>query len=144
MGFETIKAIENVTEQKRDFAQDEKGRSEERRSNSHEHHVEFIRKYLDELKIHDKKTYEHSMEVGNIASFVVESLSGALSEDERDILLGASLLHDCGKIGIESEILNKEDRLSHEEMEKITFEHYDKRLWTNEYHYYGDFCQRFY
>lgn len=82
-------------------------------------HKNFVQGSLEELRAHDQKTHEHSVEVGSIMVFVVREMKNILSERERTILLNAALLHDLGKIGVEAEILNKEGELSQEERRKI-------------------------
>lgn len=80
---------------------------------------DFIQRSLEELRQHDRRTYEHSIEIGAMASYIAREAERILSEKERPILLQAALLHDYGKIGVESEILNKESDLSDEERKKI-------------------------
>lgn len=80
---------------------------------------DFVQNSLEKLRHHDEKTFVHSMEVGEIADFVVKNDGKILSAKEKNILLHATLLHDYGKIGVDAEILNKEGELSQEERKKI-------------------------
>lgn len=79
----------------------------------------FVHELLFDLKNHDQKTFLHSLEVGNMASFLIEKLGNKLTEKERQILMSAALLHDYGKTSISPEILNKKDILTPEERKEI-------------------------
>lgn len=76
--------------------------------------LEFIKKerfVADSLSLilsHDQKTFKHSLEMGNIAEYLVEKLGEKISLDEARDLMAATLLHDFGKIKIDRDLLNKE------------------------------------
>ena len=72
---------------------------------------------LQELKSFSKETYEHSVNVSNLA----ESFAQSIGLDENDIkkLKIAGLLHDIGKLNVPLEILNKPSRLTIEEYDVI-------------------------
>lgn len=80
---------------------------------------EFVHELLLDIKNHDEKTFLHSLEVGNMAAFLIENLKDKLSEKERQILIGSALLHDYGKTSISPEILNKREALTPEERREI-------------------------
>jgi diguanylate cyclase (GGDEF)-like protein/putative nucleotidyltransferase with HDIG domain len=71
----------------------------------------------DALEHKDAYTAAHAREVEELAERVGERL-GLAGEDLRTVRY-AALLHDIGKIGIPSEILNKPDKLTDEEFEQI-------------------------
>lgn len=68
---------------------------------------------ITELMGTDMHTYNHSVNVAVLAILTARTL-GFCENDIKEIGLG-SLLHDLGKIKLESEILNKEDFLNKEE-----------------------------
>jgi HD-GYP domain-containing protein (c-di-GMP phosphodiesterase class II) len=67
----------------------------------------FTRDSLLMLFEHDKKTFDHSVEVGNISAYIANKLEGKISKTEATDLIASSLLHDYGKLAIEQELLNK-------------------------------------
>jgi len=75
--------------------------------------LEFIRKdnYIrDSLLMlfeHDQKTFVHSVEMGNIAEYLIANMGEKISLAEANDLLSSCLLHDYGKLAIEKELLNK-------------------------------------
>ena len=71
----------------------------------------------DALEHKDAYTAEHAREVEELAERVGERL-GLAGEELRNVRY-AALLHDIGKIGIPSEILNKPAKLTDEEFEQI-------------------------
>lgn len=79
----------------------------------------FVHDSLFKIKKHDNKTFIHSLEVGNMAAFLINNLEDKLTEREGKILLSSALLHDFGKIFIDKEILNKEESLTAEERIKL-------------------------
>ncbi len=73
-----------------------------------------IRSFLDMVWRHDTTVYQHSLSVaGHSAAFAIEL---GFSKADRHLLAKAALLHDIGKARIPSDILNKPDRLTPEEM----------------------------
>lgn len=80
---------------------------------------EFVHEMLLDLKNHDEKTFLHSLEVGNIASFLIEKLKNKLNEEEIKDLMAAALLHDYGKTSVDPKILNKKELLTLEEKKEI-------------------------
>jgi diguanylate cyclase (GGDEF)-like protein/putative nucleotidyltransferase with HDIG domain len=71
----------------------------------------------DALEHKDAYTAEHAREVEQLAERVGERLG--LAGDELRTVRYAALLHDIGKIGISSEILNKPAALTEDEFEKM-------------------------
>jgi putative nucleotidyltransferase with HDIG domain len=71
----------------------------------------------DALEHKDAYTAAHAREVEELAERVGARLG--LDDEELRTVRYAALLHDIGKIGIPSEILNKPDRLTDEEFEQI-------------------------
>jgi hypothetical protein len=67
--------------------------------------AEAIITLITALGVHDKRTRGHSERVHVFTELLAEELG--LSQDERDRLRWASLLHDIGKLVVSSEILNK-------------------------------------
>ena len=70
-----------------------------------------------DLSQHDRLTRGHSERVRAYSQMIGEELG--LTEAEIDSLRWAALLHDIGKLEIPFEILNKPDRLTADEYEKI-------------------------
>ncbi|MEF3691994.1 MAG: HD domain-containing phosphohydrolase [Candidatus Moraniibacteriota bacterium] len=83
---------------------------------------EFVRKSLLEINEHDKNTFLHSLEVGNMMAFVINKMGDKFDEREKQTLMMSALLHDYGKTSIDAQILNKRGQLSEEER-KIIEEH---------------------
>lgn len=79
----------------------------------------FIRERLRDIKDHHEKTFLHSLEMGNMAAFLIDKLGDKLTEEEKKDLLSSALLHDYGKTSIDPEILDKEDELTQEERLEI-------------------------
>lgn len=80
---------------------------------------DFVRDLLGKIKNHDEKTFLHSLEVGNMAAFLTKKLGEELIEKEKQILISSALLHDYGKVFVDSRILNKEGGLTAEEFLEI-------------------------
>lgn len=81
--------------------------------------IEDIKEMIGELSFHDFYTYDHSI---NVSMYCISFLKYLRPQSSRDelILIGlGGLLHDLGKIGIPTEILNKATKLSDEEFNKI-------------------------
>ncbi len=72
---------------------------------------------LNSIKTHDGYTFQHSIDVTIMAVLLARKL-GWSEERLRDFGIGC-LLHDMGKIFVDAEILNKPDRLSEEEFERM-------------------------
>jgi HD-GYP domain-containing protein (c-di-GMP phosphodiesterase class II) len=83
---------------------------------------EFVKKYLADLKEHDKNTFIHSLEVGNMMAFLINQMGDKLKEEEKRTLMMSALLHDYGKTSVDARILNKRGTLTKGE-EKIIEEH---------------------
>jgi HD-GYP domain-containing protein (c-di-GMP phosphodiesterase class II) len=80
---------------------------------------EHIVASLNILKNHDLNTYKHSMEVGQMAQYLIAQLGNKLDNDEKKVLTISSLLHDYGKTEVDPNILNKKNKLSEEEFKEI-------------------------
>ena len=70
-----------------------------------------------DLKNYDEYTYLHSINVAVIA--VVTGVALGLSKEELNLLGISGILHDVGKRFISKEILNKEEKLTKEEIKQI-------------------------
>ena len=77
----------------------------------------FINTLSASIDARDKITSGHSRRVTQYASLICEKCK--LSEEEKEIIKNASLLHDIGKIGIKDSVLQKEGKLTPEEYEHI-------------------------
>jgi hypothetical protein len=75
--------------------------------------AEAIITLITALGVHDKRTRGHSERVHVFTELLAEELG--LSQDDRDRLRWASLLHDIGKLVVSSEILNKPGKPDEEE-----------------------------
>lgn len=69
------------------------------------------------LDARDKYTFGHSERVAEYAVGIAEIIG--FSEEEKDLLKTAGLLHDVGKLGISDEILRKPGKLTKNEYEEI-------------------------
>ncbi len=72
---------------------------------------------LTDIRLHDKYTFAHSVNVAIISAMIGGLLK--LPKDELSILTLGGLLHDLGKIKVASEILNKNGRLNDDEFNEI-------------------------
>jgi putative nucleotidyltransferase with HDIG domain len=79
--------------------------------------LETISIIMKTLEAKDKYTKHHSLNVAKYAKAIAEKLKLPAKEIEHIYTLG--LLHDIGKIGVPETILNKPDRLTDKEFEKI-------------------------
>ena len=77
----------------------------------------FINTLSVSIDARDKITSGHSKRVTLYAELICEKCK--LSEEEKEIIKNASLLHDIGKIGIKDSVLQKEGKLTPEEYEHI-------------------------
>ena len=76
-----------------------------------------IQALAETIEVRDPDLGEHSRAVSHLASLIGSKM--ALSREQMNILVPASLLHDIGKIGIADNILHKPASLSTEEYEII-------------------------
>lgn len=72
---------------------------------------------LTDIRLHDKYTFAHSVNVAIISAMIGRLLK--IPKEELSLLTLGGLLHDLGKIKISSEILNKNGRLNDEEFTAI-------------------------
>ncbi len=77
----------------------------------------FIDTLAASIDARDKITSGHSKRVTLYAELICEKYK--LSDEEKEIIKNASLLHDIGKIGIKDSVLQKEGKLTPEEYEHI-------------------------
>ncbi len=77
----------------------------------------FINTLSVSIDARDKITSGHSKRVTLYAELICEKCK--LSDEEKEIIKNASLLHDIGKIGIKDSVLQKEGKLTPEEYEHI-------------------------
>jgi HD-GYP domain-containing protein (c-di-GMP phosphodiesterase class II) len=76
---------------------------------------EIFVKFLIQLLSKDIETYHHSLRVGNMANVFADHLN--FSDEQKQKLMIGCCLHDCGKILIPNEVLNKEGALTQKEWE---------------------------
>ncbi len=79
--------------------------------------IDTVIQYLNEIKGYDDYTYTHCVNVGFYSMLIGKRLH--LQDSKLIDLIQAGLLHDIGKIKIDSELLNKKERLTDEEFETI-------------------------
>jgi HD-GYP domain-containing protein (c-di-GMP phosphodiesterase class II) len=72
---------------------------------------------LFQIMSHDYYTHTHSINVSVYAMYFGKA-KGFAPQELEDIGL-AGMLHDLGKVNIDKDIINKNEKLSHEEYEKI-------------------------
>lgn len=79
----------------------------------------FIEHSLLSLMDHHQKTFDHSVEVGNIAAYIAKRIKNSELEGNEENIIATALLHDYGKLAIDKKILDKRSKLKPEEMEII-------------------------
>ena len=79
--------------------------------------IDTVIQYLNEIKGYDDYTYTHCVNVGFYSMLIGKRLH--LQDSKLIDLVQAGLLHDIGKIKIDSELLNKKEKLTDEEFETI-------------------------
>lgn len=67
--------------------------------------VEIAKELLTKLKFHSKETYEHSLDVAKI--YLMLGRTQKLSNDDLKTLYTCGLLHDVGKLNIDTNLLHK-------------------------------------
>lgn len=77
----------------------------------------FINTLAASIDARDKITAGHSKRVTAYVELICDKLK--LSDNQKEIIKNASLLHDIGKIGIKDSVLQKEGKLTAEEYEHI-------------------------
>lgn len=70
---------------------------------------------IGQLRVFDEYTFSHTVNVSTISAAIGMTV-GLSDEDINDLALGA-LLHDIGKMRIPKDVLNKPDKLDHDEFE---------------------------
>jgi diguanylate cyclase (GGDEF)-like protein len=76
-----------------------------------------IRTILDDFTIPDGLSDEHAENVAFVSASIADEYG--LPEHQIDTIISAALLHDIGKLGIDSSILSKKGPLTEEEFEEI-------------------------
>jgi diguanylate cyclase (GGDEF)-like protein/putative nucleotidyltransferase with HDIG domain len=79
--------------------------------------IEMVTALATAIDVKDHYTKGHSIEVREYSIILADELN--LSEDEKENIGLAALLHDIGKIGISEDILAKPEKLDLDEEEKI-------------------------
>jgi putative two-component system response regulator len=82
-----------------------------------EHFEDIILALAIAIEAKDPYTKGHSERVGGLSRNFAEYLG--LSEDERELLFKAGVLHDIGKIGVDNQILHKRADLTADELMQI-------------------------
>lgn len=82
--------------------------------------TEILKTIVNMIEFKDKYTKGHSEHVRDIVSLFYDTLPEDYQRRiNRRQLLDAALLHDCGKIGVRDEVLNKLGKLDHDEWENV-------------------------
>lgn len=76
--------------------------------------IEMLSVIIDTV---DKQTQSHSFRVSVISEIIAREMG--FSEEEIENIRVAALLHDIGKLGVSAEMLQKVEKLSHEELTEI-------------------------
>ncbi|OZM56654.1 hypothetical protein CIB95_10540 [Lottiidibacillus patelloidae] len=79
-----------------------------------EYKIPFL---LEKLRMHDEATYFHSVRVANILDDFAKSIN--IEIEKRKIIKNSALIHDIGKIFINSNLLQKQGKLSELEWEEL-------------------------
>lgn len=74
---------------------------------------ESILKYLSQIATHSQETYQHSVRVAILCSYIARQ--SGMTKEGRDKLIISALLHDYGKIKIPIDLLSKTGTLSDED-----------------------------
>lgn len=82
-----------------------------------DNYEETIKTLANAIEANDEYTKGHCERVAYYARLIAESMK--LDITNKDILSKAAILHDIGKLGVPSEILNSEKKLTPEEFESI-------------------------
>ncbi|MCG8401663.1 MAG: HD domain-containing protein, partial [Firmicutes bacterium] len=85
--------------------------------NTNKYNIKIITTLLQTLKIHHFSTYQHSLNVARLSAWLARKI-GLPQSEIFEIALGA-LIHDIGKIKIDTSILDKPGKLTHEEWQTI-------------------------
>ncbi len=72
---------------------------------------------MNDIRSYDSYTYAHSVNVAVISCMI--GIGFQMTQSELTNLVTAALMHDFGKLFIPEEILNKQERLTTEEFEKM-------------------------
>jgi len=107
---EDLSLIETV---KKMFERTEQEIEQERRVN----HFDFIRALIDTVEKRDPYAYGHSSRV-NYYSYLIAQRLGLADTEKEELQIGA-YMHDIGKLGIDSHIIQKKGEYNAEEMEAI-------------------------
>lgn len=82
--------------------------------------MEIMKTFVNAIDLKDSYTMGHSEHVYDLVNLLYEYLPDHHRERlNKAKLLDAAMLHDCGKISIKDEILNKRGRLNQEDWESI-------------------------
>ncbi len=85
--------------------------------NLKESYLETIITLVNTIELKDPYTKEHSQRVASLSLLIAEKMG--LSDERKEKLMYASLLHDIGKIAVKGSILNKNGSLTEEEYEEV-------------------------
>jgi putative nucleotidyltransferase with HDIG domain len=80
-------------------------------------HLRTIEALALAIEAKDENTHDHLCRVRVYAAGIATELK--LSEDEREALMAAALLHDIGKLAVPEYIINKPGRLTPEEFDRM-------------------------
>ena len=98
--------------------------------NTKKYNIKIITTLLQTLKIHHFSTYQHSLNVARLSAWLARKI-GLPQSEIFEIALGA-LIHDIGKIKIDTSILDKPGKLNEREFDIIKQHPYYTRLCLQE------------
>lgn len=85
-----------------------------------EKNMEIMKTFVNAIDLKDSYTKGHSEHVYDLVAIIYDHLTEAYQARlNKSKLLDAAMLHDCGKISIKDDILNKRGRLTKEDWEAI-------------------------
>jgi len=87
---------------------------------------EVAQMFADIVDAKSPFTFEHSFGVAALANFLSQGL--ALDSEKRETVEIAALLHDLGKLRVEDDVLNKNGRLDHKEMNAMHRHGFDSNM----------------
>lgn len=80
--------------------------------------IDDFRIQMHDLRTYDNYTYRHSVNVAVISTAIANQMH--YSKSDLHLIATGALMHDIGKMKIPDSILNKEDKLTHNEMSTVT------------------------
>ena len=85
--------------------------------NQQDHYMHFVKVLSNTLDSKDRYTHRHCVRVNIYANLIADQLN--IPEEKRSSLELGAFLHDIGKIGVDSKIIFKDQKLTEQEVEAV-------------------------